>query len=79
MGNLCRSLLPPLSGNVPNYEAFMEALRRSAPVPITFEAMAADMDGYFSADHQKIAIRQGMSEVQTVSGRGPRDCPQQAP
>ena len=45
----------------------MEALRRSAPVPITFEAMAADTDGYFSADHQKIAIRQGMSEVQTVS------------
>ena len=29
--------------------------------------MAADTDGYFSADHQKIAIRQGMSEVQTVS------------
>ena len=27
----------------------------------------ADTDGYFSADHQKIAIRQGMSEVQTVS------------
>ena len=45
----------------------MEALRRSAPVPITFEAMAADTDGYFSAEHQKIAIRQGMSEVQTVS------------
>ena len=45
----------------------MEALRRSAPVPITFEAMAADTDGYFSADHQKIAVRQGMSEVQTVS------------
>ena len=45
----------------------MEALRRSAPVPITFEAMAADTDGYFSADHQKIAIRQDMSEVQTVS------------
>ena len=45
----------------------MEALRRSALVPITFEAMAADTDGYFSADHQKIAIRQGMSEVQTVS------------
>lgn len=45
----------------------MEALRRSAPMPITFEAMAADTDGYFSADHQKIAIRQGMSEVQTVS------------
>ena len=60
-------LASSLSGNVPNYEAFMEALRRSAPVPITFESMAADTDGYFSADHQKIAIRQGMSEVQTVS------------
>ena len=60
-------LASSLSGNVPNYEAFMEALRRSAPVPITFETMAADTDGYFSADHQKIAIRQGMSEVQTVS------------
>ena len=60
-------LASSLSGNVPNYEAFMEALRRSAPVTITFEAMAADTDGYFSADHQKIAIRQGMSEVQTVS------------
>ena len=60
-------LASSLSGNVPNYEVFMEALRRSTPVPITFEAMAADTDGYFSADHQKIAIRQGMSEVQTVS------------
>ena len=60
-------LASSLSGNVPNYEAFMEALRRSAPVPITFETMAADTDGYFSTDHQKIAIRQGMSEVQTVS------------
>ena len=60
-------LASSLSGNVPNYEAFMEALRRRALLPITFEARAADTDGYFSADHQKIAIRQGMSEVQTVS------------
>ena len=60
-------LASSVSGNVQNYEVFMEALRRSAPVPITFEAMAADTDGYFSADDQRIAIRQGMSEVQTVS------------
>lgn len=66
-GKTLPELASSLSGNVPNYEAFMEALCRSAPVPITFEAMAADTDGYFSADHQKIAIRQGMSEVQTVS------------
>ena len=56
-----------LSGAVPHYEAFLEALRRSAPVPIEFEPMAANMDGYFSPDQQRIAIREGMSEVQTVS------------
>ena len=33
-------LASSLSGTVPHYEAFMEALRRSAPVPIEFEAMA---------------------------------------
>lgn len=60
-------LASALSGNVQNYEIFMEALCRAAPVPIAFEAMAADMDGYFSAAEQRIAIRQGMSEVQTVS------------
>lgn len=56
-----------LTGNVQNYDIFMEALRRSAPVPIAFEAMSANMDGYFSTSDQRIAIREGMSEVQTVS------------
>ena len=60
-------LASSLSGNVQNYEAFMEALRRSAPVPLFVEPMAANMDGYFSPDQQRIAIRAGMSEVQTVS------------
>ena len=60
-------LASSLSGTVPHYEAFMEALRRSAPVPIEFEPMAENMHGYFSSDQQRIAIREGMSEVQTVS------------
>ncbi|MDD3230684.1 MAG: YodL domain-containing protein [Oscillospiraceae bacterium] len=55
-----------LTGDVQNYDVFMEALRRSAPVPITFEKMSG-MDGYFSVDEQRIAIQEGMSEVQTVS------------
>ena len=53
-------LASSLSGTVPHYEAFMEALRRSAPVPIEFEPMAENMDGYFSSDQQRIAIREGM-------------------
>lgn len=60
-------LASSLSGTVPNYEAFLESLRRSAPVPIEFEPMAENMDGYFSSEQQRIAIREGMSEVQTVS------------
>ena len=60
-------LASSLSGTVPHYEAFMEALRRSAPVPIEFEPMAANMDGYFSSEQQRIALREGMSEVQTIS------------
>ena len=60
-------LASSLSGTVPHYEAFLEAVRRSAPVPIEFEPMADNTDGYFSSDKQRIAIRSGMSEVQTVS------------
>lgn len=61
------SLAADLFGNVRHFEAFMEALKRSAPVPLAFEEMDADTDGYFSSIEQRIAIRQGMSEVQTVS------------
>lgn len=60
-------LASDLSGNVQNYEVFMEALRRSSPVPIEIIPIRDGSDGYFSLDNQKIAIREGMSEVQTVS------------
>lgn len=56
-----------LTGDVKQYEIFMEALRRSSPVPIAYEAMEPNTDGYFSGKKQRIAIRPGMSEVQTVS------------
>ena len=60
-------LASDLQGNVQNYEVFMEALRRSSPVPIEIIPIHDGADGYFSLDKQKIAIREGMSEVQTVS------------
>ena len=56
-----------LTGSVENYEAFMEALRRSSPVPVEFKPLSADMDGYFSPKSQSITLREDMSEVQTVS------------
>lgn len=56
-----------LTGSVENYEAFMEALRRSSPVPMEVKPLSADVDGYFSPKSQSITLREGMSEVQTVS------------
>jgi len=56
-----------LTGSVENYEAFMEALRRSSPVPVEVKPLSADMDGYFIPKSQSITLREGMSEVQTVS------------
>lgn len=60
-------LASDLTGNVQNYEAFMEALRRSSPVPIDFQSLTDSSNGFFSLDSQSITIREGMSEVQTVS------------
>ena len=60
-------LASDLTGNVQNYEVFMEALRRSSPVAIDFQPLYDGSDGFFSLDNQSITIREGMSEVQTVS------------
>jgi hypothetical protein len=60
-------LASELSGNVQNYEVFMEALRRSSPVPIDIKPIRDGSDGFFSLTNQSITIREGMSEIQTVS------------
>ena len=55
-----------LTGDVENYAVFMEALRRSSPVPIQIKPLSSDLDGFFSPDTQSITLREGMSQVQTV-------------
>ena len=59
-------LSSPLTGDVQNYEIFMEALRRTSPVPIGFKPLEDHLDGFFSSDTQSITLREGMSEVQTI-------------
>ena len=56
-----------LTGDVQNFEVFMEALKRTSPVPIDIKPICDGADGFFSLDDQRITIREGMSEVQTVS------------
>ena len=55
-----------LSESVEHYDAFMEAIKRSSPVPIDFMPIKSGADGYFSYDKQRITLRESMSETQTV-------------
>jgi len=60
------SLVSSLTGDVQQYEAFMEALRRTSPVSIMFKPLREGLDGFLSLNDQTITIREGMSQVQTV-------------
>ena len=60
------SLATGLTGDVQQYEAFMEALRRTSPMPISFAPLEPNTDGVCSFTKQTISIREGMSQVQTV-------------
>ena len=55
-----------LSGDVQQYEVFMEALRRTSPVPIVIAHTDRDVDGFFDLTAQQITIQDGMSQVQTI-------------
>ena len=55
-----------LTGNVDNYTAFVDALKDVSPLPIEFEPMKSNQDGYCRFG-EKIGIREGMSEIQTVA------------
>lgn len=61
------TLASNLTGNVEQFEVFMEAIKRTAPVPIEIMPLPKDTDGYYHTEEKRIAIREGMSEVQTIS------------
>ena len=55
-----------LTGGVDGYGTFMEALKEVCPVPMTFENIEGGAKGFYSQTEKRIAIQEGMSEVQTV-------------
>ena len=59
-------IVDELKGTVENYEAFFDALRQESPVPISFEDIPGAAKGFFSPVESRIAIQEGMSEIQTV-------------
>ena len=56
-----------LTGDVAQYEVFLEALKRTSPVPIDIKPIASDVDGYINYERHQITLREGMSQVQTIS------------
>lgn len=59
-------IVDELSGSVENYAAFFEALKQESPAPIAFEDIPSGAKGYFSPVENRIAIQEGMSEIQTI-------------
>ncbi|MBP5719097.1 MAG: hypothetical protein J6X53_09015, partial [Abditibacteriota bacterium] len=55
-----------LTGDVENYEAFMEALHRVSPVPIEFIPITNGANGFFNHVEQNIAVKEGMGQMATV-------------
>ena len=55
-----------LKGTVENYESFFDALKQESPVPVSFEDIPGGAKGFFSPVESRIAIQEGMSEIQTV-------------
>ena len=55
-----------LSGDVAGYKKLFKALNAISPVPIRFEDIEGGAKGYYSDSEQRIAIKSGMSEAQTV-------------
>ena len=55
-----------LTGDVHNYSKMFQALVDTCPVPIAFEQIRGGAKGYYHQVEERIAIQEGMSEVQTV-------------
>ena len=55
-----------LSGSVQDYQDFFKALEQASPVPIGFEDIEGGAHGYFHLLDNRIAIQEGMSQLQTI-------------
>ena len=55
-----------LTGSVERYGEFFKALEQTSPVPIGFEDIPGGSHGYYHPTEKRIAIQEGMSELQTL-------------
>ena len=55
-----------LTGDVDRYKDFFAALEKTSPVPIGFEKIEGGAHGYYHLENKRIAIDEGMSQLQTL-------------
>ena len=55
-----------LTGDVEQYEDFFAALEKTSPVPMGFEKIEGTAHGYYHLEEKRIAIDEGMSELQNL-------------
>ena len=55
-----------LTGDVDRYKDFFAALEKTSPVPIAFEKIEGGSHGYYHLADKRIALNEGMSELQTL-------------
>ena len=55
-----------LTGDVEQYSDFFAALEKASPVPIGFEKIEGGAHGYYHLEDKRIALDEGMSELQTL-------------
>ena len=55
-----------LTGDIRDYDTLLEALIRASPVPVGFQQIEGGAKGYYHVTEKRIAIQEGMSQVQTI-------------
>jgi hypothetical protein len=55
-----------LTGNIEGYQTLFEAIKSASSVPIAFEDIKSGAKGYFHVEENRIALNNGMSEIQNV-------------
>lgn len=58
--------LPELTGDVPDYDILIHAVSNAAVIPVVYEIIPGDAKGFYSPSENRIVIRTGMSQLQTI-------------
>lgn len=65
-GDPLPSIAEKLDNDVDNFTELKENIISISPVPVYFEDVQGEANGYYSPKNEKIVVQKGMSELQTI-------------